>query len=63
MAAATEPNRKVEHPRASTSDDVECFFSVMRDSIGRNFTTKQVKFGFRKVCAEYSVHLDPDLPF
>ena len=39
---------KPEHPRASTADDVECFFSMMRDAIGRNFTVQQVKLGFRK---------------
>ena len=55
--------RKPEHPRASTSDDVECFFSMMRDAIGQNFTTKQVQMGFRKVCMEFSKRLDPDLPF
>ena len=55
--------RKPEHPRASTTDDVECFFSIMRDSIGQNFTTKQVKFAFRKVCTEFTKRLDPDLPF
>lgn len=38
-------------------------FSIMRDTIGRNFTTKQVKFGFRKVCAELRKRLDPDLPY
>ena len=31
-----------EHPRASTSDDVECFFSVLRDMVGRDFTHKEV---------------------
>ena len=35
----------------------------MRDAVGRNFTTKEVKFGFRKVCAEFTKRLDPDLPF
>jgi len=58
-----ERSNKPEHPRASTSDDVECFFSMMRDAIGLNFTAKQVKFGFRKVCTEFSKRLDPDLPF
>ncbi|XP_064400552.1 uncharacterized protein LOC135346741 isoform X2 [Halichondria panicea] len=29
-----------EHPRASTTDDVECFFSVMRDMVGTHFTVK-----------------------
>ena len=54
---------KPEHPRASTSDDVECFFSMMRDSLGPNFTSKEVQFGFRKVAFEFSKRLDPDLPF
>lgn len=31
-----------EHPRSSTTDDVECFFSVLRDNVGKNFTMKQV---------------------
>lgn len=31
-----------EHPRASTTDDVECFFSVLRDMVGRDFTHKEV---------------------
>ena len=30
------------HPRSCTTDDVECFFSIMRDSIGKDFTLKQV---------------------
>ena len=32
----------VEHPRASSTDDVECFFSVLRDTVGKDFTLKQV---------------------
>ena len=31
-----------EHPRASTSDDVECFFSLLRDCVGKDFTLKDV---------------------
>lgn len=31
-----------EHPRSSTTDDVECFFSVLRDMVGRDFTHKEV---------------------
>ena len=32
-----------EHPRASTTDDVECFFSsVVRDTVGKDFTLKEV---------------------
>ena len=26
---------QLEHPRASTTDDVECLFSMMHDSIGQ----------------------------
>ena len=55
--------RRAENPRASTTDDVECMFSIMRDIIGHNFTTKQVKFGFCKVCAKFKKRLDPDLPY
>jgi hypothetical protein len=51
---------KAENPRSSTTDDVECFFSMMRDAIGQNFTTKQVQFGFRN---EFEKRLDPHLPF
>ena len=32
----------MEHPRASTSDDVESFFSVLRDMVGKDFTHKKV---------------------
>jgi len=35
-------NKPPEHPRASTTDDVECFFSVLRDSVGKDFTLKEV---------------------
>ena len=56
-------NRQPEHPRASSTDDVECFFSILRDTIGRNFTVKEVKYGFRKACLEFTKRLDPDLPF
>ena len=52
-----------EHPRASNTDDVECFFSVMRDHIGLNFTLKQVQFAWRKICLEYQKRINDDLPF
>ena len=55
-------NRHLEHPRASSSDDVECFFSMMRDAIGQNFTVNQVKFGIQKVFGEFKKRVDPDLP-
>jgi len=31
-----------DHPNASSSDDVECFFSVLQDNVGKDFTLKQV---------------------
>ena len=36
---------------------------MLRDAIGKNFTSKQVQFRFRKVCLEFCKRLDPDLPF
>lgn len=33
-----------ENARASTSDDIECFFSVLRDMVGKDFTHKEVKY-------------------
>lgn len=52
-----------ENPRASTTDDVECFFSTMRDSIGKNFKLKQVKHEMRKVYNEFNKRQDPSLPY
>lgn len=33
------------------------------DTIGLNFTAKQVTFGFRKMCTEFNKRLDPNLPY
>ena len=52
-----------EHPRASTTDDVECFFSMLRDLVGKHFTVKQVQLEFRKLCIEFMKRMEPDLPF
>jgi hypothetical protein len=52
-----------EHPRASNTDDVECLFSTLRDTIGQHFTCKSVFKEWRKVCIEYSKRIDVDLPF
>ena len=57
------PDRAPENPRSHSTDDVECLFSVMRDTIGRNFTAKEVGVGFRKVCMEFNKRLNPDLPY
>lgn len=42
-----------EHPRASSTDDVECFFSVLRDNVGKDFTLKEVYYSWRKVTEEF----------
>ena len=52
-----------EHPRASTTDDVECFFSLLRSMIGAHFTVKDVQTTWRKLCIEFSKRLDKHLPF
>ena len=31
-----------EHPRACTTDNAECFFSVLRDEVGKDFTLKEI---------------------
>ena len=33
----------LEHPRASMTNDIECFFSVLRDTVGKDFTLKEVR--------------------
>jgi len=35
-------NIPTEHPRASTTNDVECFFSMLRDNVGKDFTLQEV---------------------
>ena len=63
-----------EHPRASTTDDVECFFfSILRDMVGKDFTHKQVRYitehlyhlscsynnKLQKACVELTKRLNP----
>ena len=50
-------------PKSQQFKNLGCFFSIMRDGISRNFSTKEVKFGFRKICEEFTKRIDPDLPF
>ena len=33
--------RKQENPRSSTTGDVECMFSIMRDLTGKHFTVRE----------------------
>ena len=52
-----------EHPRACSTDDVECFFSVMRDTLGSDFALKQVLYAWKHMCLEFAKRVNPDLPF
>lgn len=54
---------RVENPRSSTTDDVECIFSVMRDLTGKHFTLRQVQHTWRKICIELAKRLDSDTRF
>lgn len=56
-------NMPPEHPRSSSTDDVECFFSLLRSMIGNHFTVKDVRFVWRKLCNEFAKRLNKDLPF
>ena len=48
-----------EHPRASSTDDVECLFSIMRDLSGKHFTVRLARYNWRKICIEFSKRLNP----
>ena len=50
---------KGENPRGSTTDDVECLFSIMRDLAGKHFTLRQAKYTWRKASLEFFKRLDP----
>lgn len=54
---------KVEHPRSSTTDDVECMFSIMRDLTGKHFTLREARYTWRKVCIEFAKRLNPDIGY
>ena len=36
---------------------------MLRDNIGKDFSLKEVKYNFRKVCVEFGKRIDPDLPY
>lgn len=56
-------NLPPEHPRACSTDDVECFFSVMRDTLGNDFTLKRVFYAWKRMCLEFAKRVDAKLPF
>lgn len=51
-------NMPPEHPRSSSTDDVECFLSLLRSMIGNHFTVKEVQVVWRKLCNEFSKRLN-----
>ena len=42
-----------EHPRTSTTDDMKCFFSIIRDSLGKDFTLQEVHIAYLSFCNHY----------
>ena len=51
------------HPRASSSDDVEGFFSLLHGMLGPVFHLKQFYDESEKLLNEYSKRIDLELPF
>ncbi|XP_070534517.1 uncharacterized protein [Ptychodera flava] len=52
-----------EHPRASTTDDVEGFFSLIHSMLGPVFDHKTFRDNYKKICNEFTKRVDPDLPY
>ena len=52
-----------ENPRASSTDDVECFFSVMHEHLGKDCSLKQFQNQWRVACHEFGKRLDASIPF
>ena len=61
QAAETHP--APEHPRASSSDDFECFFSILYTQLGQHYDIKTIQQRWRPICNEFLKRIDPDLPF
>jgi len=52
-----------EHPRASSTDDVEGFFALLHQMLGPHFDLKQFFDQFPKIMHEFMKKIDPELPF
>ena len=52
-------NRRPEHPRASTTDDVECFFSLIRTMLGIILSPSKLNL----MPAKSMENFEADLPF
>ena len=52
-----------EHPRSSSTDDVEGFFSLLHEMFGPVFDLKQFYDECPKILQEFKKRIDVDLPF
>jgi len=52
-----------EHPRASSTDDVEGIISLFNEVMGNTLDLKEFFDKFAKVMSEFEKRIDPDLPF
>ena len=52
-----------EHPRASSTHEVESFISCVRDRLGKEFDIKELKQRWPAICNEYKKRIDNTLPF
>ena len=52
-----------EHPRASSTDDVEGFISILHRLLGKIFDHKTFLDSVPKILNEFTKKIDPDLPF
>lgn len=52
-----------EHPRASSSDDVEGFVSLLHEVLGMAFDLKQFYSESTKILNEFKKRIDPNLAF
>lgn len=58
-----ERGLKAEHPRASSSDDVEGFISPLHEMLGPVFDLKNFHDESRKILNEFTKRINPQLPF
>ena len=52
-----------EHPRSGTSDDVECFISVLHEMLGDIFDLKEFYDSYPKIMTEFDKRIDRDIRF
>ncbi len=52
-----------EHPRASSTDDLEGFFSILHHLLGPVFDHKTFVDNYKKIEQEFVKRIDPNLPY